>query len=90
MFMFLRDGCSIWVDLLWNIFDKILYFRCIPFKLKILSCYYLIVIIFIHFYIVFVLDSHKISSVWNSRLQGPRWRARSHFVLEYNNENEIY
>ena len=45
-----------------------------------------ITIIFIRFYNVFVLDLLKISSVLNSRLPGPRWRARSHIVLEYNNQ----
>ena len=46
-----------------------------------------ITVIFINFYYVLTLDSLKISSVLNSRLPGPRWRARSHIVLEYNNEN---
>ena len=32
------------------------------------------------------LDSLKISSVLKSQLSGPRWQARSHIVLEYNNE----
>ena len=46
-----------------------------------------IIVIFIRFHNGFALDSLKISSVLNSRLPGPRWRAQSHIVLEYNNEN---
>ena len=42
---------------------------------------------FIHFSHAFALVSLRISSVLNSRLPGPRWRARFHIVLEYNNEN---
>ena len=46
-----------------------------------------ITVIFIRFYNVFALDSLNISSGLNSRLPGPRRRARSYIVLEYNNEN---
>ena len=52
-----------------------------------LSILFYFTLIFIHFYNVFALDLLKISSVLNSRLPGPQWRARSHIVLEYNNEN---
>ena len=73
--------------LCWNIFDKTLFFRYISFKSKFSLLLFYITVIFIHFYNVFALDSLKISSVLSSRLPGPRWRARSHVVLEYNNEN---
>ena len=44
-------------------------------------------VIFIYFYNVFGQDLLKISSVLNSPLPVPWWRAQSHIVLEYNNEN---
>ena len=49
--------------------------------------YYLIIFIPVIFILVFVV---KISSILNSRLPGPRSRAQSHIVLEYNNENMIF
>ena len=51
--------------------------------------YYFMLQKFSFIFIMFMhaLDSLKISSILNSRLPGPRWRARSHIVLEYNNEN---
>ena len=64
-----------------------MYFRYISLKSKFSIFLFNIIVIFIHFYNVFALDSLKISSVLNSRLPGPRSLARSHIVLEYNNEN---
>ena len=49
--------------------------------------YYYIAVIFIYFYNALVLVSVKTSSGLNSSLSGPRWRARSHIVLENNDEN---
>ena len=49
------------------------------FQIKI---FYLIILYYSHW-----LDSLKVSTVLNSLLPGPRWQARSHIVLEYNNEN---
>ena len=86
VYVFLREECSIGWLCCWNIFDKSLYFiRYITFKSKFVLFY--ITVTFIHFYYVFALDSLKISSVLNPPLQGPLWRARSHIVLEYNDEN---
>ena len=65
----------------WQIFVFQMYF----FQIKIILLF-CITVIFIYFYNVFVLNSLKISSILNSRLPGPRWRARFHIVLEYNNE----
>ena len=71
----------------WNIFYKSLYFQMYFFQIKISILSFHITVIFLHFNNVFVLDSLKISSVLNSPLTGPRWRARSHIVLKYNKEN---
>ena len=38
----------------------------------------------------FVLDLLNIFSVLNSRLPGPRWRARSHIVFVYNDKKMIF
>ena len=35
----------------------------------------------------YIFSKLNISSVLNSHLPGPRWRAQSHIVLDYSNEN---
>ena len=65
------DGMTLLLEYFWQIFVFQMYF----FQIKIF--YFLlfyITVIFIHFF-VFALDSLKITSVLNSRLPGPRWRA---------------
>ena len=70
----------------WNIFTYLL----AVFLSNQIFVFILYKVVFIQFSNVFALVSLKISFVLNSRLPGPRWRAWSHIVLEYINENMTF
>ena len=76
VYVFLRDGWDGMTLLLEYFLTNFCISDIFLSNLNFLTYYFILQCFY--FYNVFALDSHKISSVLNSRLSGPRQRARSH------------